>query len=894
MFPGTLRRARCFVELKFKIEESMKRIFLWVAFVLMAATFAAAQPLPELAVPENYKLSFAPDFSKDNFAGEETIQIRVLKTTPQIVLNSAQIDFQSATISSAGTTQTAKVTLDEEKEMATLAFDKPIAAGPATLHIVYSGILNNELRGLYLGKDHEGRKYAVTQFEATDARRAFPSFDEPDYKATFDVTVIADKGLSAISNGKVLSDTPGPGDAKHTVKFATTAKMSSYLVALAVGQFDYVEGQADGIPIRVWGPPGAKQNGTYALEVAEQCMKYYNHYFGIKYPFEKLDMIGLPDFAAGAMENTGFITYREVILLIDDKKASVGLHQTVATVIAHEMAHQWFGDLVTMKWWDDIWLNEGFATWMENKAVAAWKPEWHLELDDVQGTTGTLGVDSLQNTRPIHQAAETPAQIQELFDGIAYGKAASVLRMLEAYLGPETFRAGVDVYLKQHSYGNATADDFWKTLAEVSKKPVDQVMPTFVKQPGAPMVSVAAQCKGGGESVTLSQKRYFYDRSLFDRGNDELWQVPVCLKGENGAQKCVLLTKKEQTFSLPGCGSWVMANAGANGYYRTGYPSDGLGNMSHAAEKDLTPAERIMLLSDSWASVRVGEQKIGDYLALAEALQSDRTRAVLEQMAGQVTYIGDYLVTDNDREAYEQWVRRLFSPIAKELGWAPKPGESDETKSLRARIMSVLGHAGRDPEVIADARKLTDQALRDPGTLDHTIAVTAFRLSAENGDSALYDELVNHLQQKGGNLEDYYIYFQAIARFKDPNLLQKTLDFAVSPSVRTQDSLGLISAVMQNPAGTRVAWDFVRGHWTDIEKVGGGFISGEVVNATSVICDSGMRDEVQDFFATHKVPTAERTLKQSLERINYCVDLKSQQTPQLALWLERQGAAPGQ
>ena len=873
----------------------MKRISLLIASFMLTATFAAAQRLPELAVPENYKLTFAPDFNNDNFTGEETIQIRLLKATPEIVLNSAQIDFQSATISSAGTTQTAKVTLDKDKELATLALDKPIAAGPATIHIQYTGILNNELRGLYLGKDHEGRKYAVTQFEATDARRAFPSFDEPDYKATFDVRVVADKGLSAISNGKVVSDTPGPGDGKHTVKFATTAKMSSYLVALAVGQFEYVEGEVDGIPIRVWGPPGAKQDGTYALEVAEQCMKYYNHYFGIKYPFEKLDMIGLPDFAAGAMENTGLITYREVILLLDDKKASVGLHQTVAIVIAHEMAHQWFGDLVTMKWWDDIWLNEGFATWMESKAVAAWKPEWHLELDDVQQTTNTLGVDSLKNTRPIHQAAETPAQIQELFDGIAYGKAASVLRMLEAYLGPDTFRAGVDQYLKEHSYGNATADDFWKTLAQASKKPVDQVMPTFVKQPGAPMVSVQTQCNSGTSTVSLSQKRYYYDRSLFEGGNDELWQVPVCLKEENGkGEKCVLLTKKEQTFSLPACGSWAMANAGANGYYRTGYSSEAIRGMGQSAEKELTPAERIVLLSDSWASVRVGEQPIGDYLALAEGLQSDRTRAVLEQMAGQVSYIGDYLVTDNDRDAYEQWVRRLFSPIVKELGWTAKPGESDETKELRARIMGVLGHAGRDPEVIAEARKLTDQALRDPSTIDHTVAFTAFRLAAENGDAPLYDDLMNHLQQKGGSLEDYYLYFQAIAQFKDPKLLQKTLDFAVSPGVRSQDSLGLISAVMENPAGTRVAWDFVRNHWTDIEKVGGGFTSGEVVGATSVICDAGMRDEVQDFFATHKVPTAERTLKQSLERINYCVDLKSHQTSQLSSWLERQAASPGQ
>jgi len=453
----------------------------------------------------------------------------------------------------------------------------------------------------------------------------------------------------------------------------------------------------------------------------------------------------------------------------------------------------------------------------------------------------------------------------------------------------------VDTYLKRHAYGNATADDFWKTLAEVSKKPVDQVMPTFVKQPGAPIISVKMQCSGASAAVTLSQTRYFYDRSLFEQGNSELWQVPICLKEDGGkGQKCVLLTKKEQTFTLPACGSWVMANAGANGYYRSGYSSEAIRSISKNAETDLTPAERIFLLSDSWASVRVGQQPIGDYLALAEGLQTDRTRAVLEQMAAQVNYISEYLVTDQDRDAYEQWVRKLFSPLAKELGWSPKPGESDETKELRGRIMSVLGQAGRDPEVIAEARKLAELALKDPTAVDHTAAFTAFALSAQNGDSALYDDLMNHLQQKGSSLEEYYIYFQALSQFRDPKLLQRTLSFAVSPAVRSQDSLGLIAAVMQNPAGTRVAWDFVRAHWTDIEKVGGGFTSGEVVGATSSICEAGMRDEVQDFFSTHKVPTAERTLKQSLEKMDYCVDLKSRQTPQLASWLEHQGPSAGQ
>lgn len=858
------------------------------------AAVASAQRLPELAAPENYKLNFAPDFDKDNFAGEETIQIRVLKPTSQIVLNSAEIEFEEATISSGGTTQTARVTFDKVKEMATLAFDKGIQPGGASLHIKYAGILNDQLRGLYLGKDKEGRKYAATQFEATDARRAFPSFDEPAYKATFDITVVADKAHSVISNAKVLSDTPGPGESKHTVKFATTAKMSSYLVALAVGEFEYVEGQADGIPIRVWGTPGTKQDGAFALEVAQQCVKYFNHYFGIRYPFEKLDMIGLPDFAAGAMENTGLITYREVILLIDDKKASVGLHREVATVIAHEIAHQWFGDLVTMKWWDDVWLNEGFATWMENKAVAAWKPEWQLELDDVQGTAGSLSVDALKNTRPIHQPAETPAQIQELFDGIAYGKAAAVLRTLEAYLGPDTFRAGVDQYLKQHSYGNATADGFWKTLAQVSKKPVDQIMRTFVKQPGAPMVSVQKGCTGGSSTVTLSQKRYFFDRALFQSGNDELWQVPVCLKGsEKGQSKCVLLTKKQDTFDLPGCGSWVMANAGAHGYYRTGYSSDAIRAIGRNLEKDLTPAERIVLLNDSWSSIRVGEQPIGDYLALAEGLQSERTRAVVEEFTGQLEYISHHFVTDGDREGYEQWVRRLLTPAAKELGWTPKPGESDETKTLRSRVMHTLGYAGRDPEVLAEARKLTEQALENPASIDHTIAFTAFSLAAQNGDPGLYDKIMERLQKKGASLEEYYLYFQTAARFSDPKLLQRTLEYALTPAVRSQDTLGLISVVMENPAGTRVAWDFVRAHWPEVEKVGGGFTSGQVVAATSVFCDAGMRDEAQDFFTAHKVPTAERTLKQSVEQMNYCVDLRSRQTPQLSSWLEQRGGASG-
>ncbi|HEY4904624.1 MAG TPA: M1 family metallopeptidase [Candidatus Sulfotelmatobacter sp.] len=869
----------------------MKRILAVITFVVAALSFAAAQRLPETATPENYKLTFTPDLEKATFEGEETIAIKVLKATSEITLNAADIDFHDVSITSGGATQKAKVTPEKDKEMVVLSVDKPLAAGPASIHITYSGILNSEMRGFYLGKDDQGRKYAATQFEATDARRAYPSFDEPDYKATFDITAVADKDMVAISNSKETSDTPN-GD-KHTVRFAPTPRMSSYLAALVIGKFEYIEGSADGIPIRVWGTPGKKEMGKFALESAEHILSYYDKYFGIKYPYGKLDLIGLPDFSAGAMENTGCITFREVILLIDEQHGSVGLKKTIASVIAHEMAHQWFGDLVTMKWWDDIWLNEGFATWMSSKPVEAWKPEWHFELDDVSDASGTMNVDSLANTRPIHQAAETPAQIQELFDGIAYGKAAAVLHMLEAYLGEDTFRAGVNAYLKQHQYGNATADDFWDAQAKTSKKPVDQIMPTFVKQAGVPIINLKSQCAGNSTSVTLDQQRYFSDRTKFEAPNDQLWQIPICLKGSGeGSKKCELLTKKEQTFTIPGCSTWALGNAGATGYYRVGYQPDAVRALAADAENKLTPGERIALQSDVWASVRIGREPVGDYLALAQGLQADRTRAVLNDLIARLDYIGTYLVNDSDRDTYRAWLRGYLAPFKNEMGWETKPGDSDEMKEMRSGLLNALGNDARDPEALAAARQIADKALDDPASVDRQLAGSAFRVAALNGDAAFYDRLAAGLKNPKSP-EEYYMRLFTLAEFSDSKLLQRTLDYAISPDVRSQDALGLITSVLGNPAGEKVAWDFIQSHWDAVQKAGGPFASAQVVGATSVFCSSNMRDQVTDFFAAHKVEAAERTYKQSIERINNCVDLKTQQEPQLASWLGQHGTAGG-
>ena len=869
----------------------MKRILAVLAFALTTLSLAAAQRLPEVAVPESYKLSFTPDLDKATFEGDETISIRVLKPTSQITLNAVDIEFHEVSIASGGTTQKATVTPDKDKEMVALAVEKALSAGPATVHITYAGTLNSEMRGFYLGKDDQGRKYAATQFESTDARRAFPSFDEPGYKATFDITTVADKGQVAISNSKVSSDTPGPGD-RHTVRFATTPKMSSYLAALVVGNFEYIEGEADGIPIRVYSTPGKKEMGKFALETAEHVLSYYDKYFNIKYPYGKLDLIGIPDFSAGAMENTGCITFREVILLIDEKQGSVDLKKTIASVIAHEMAHQWFGDLVTMKWWDDIWLNEGFATWMSSKPIESWKPEWNFNLDDVSNTGGTLNTDSLANTRPIHQAAETPGQIMELFDGIAYGKAASVLRMLEAYLGEQTFRAGVNAYIQKHQYANATADDFWEAQAKTSKKPVDHIMPTFVKQAGVPIINVKSQCTGNSTAVALDQRRYYFDREKFQASNDQLWQVPLCMKSSSGAEKCELLTKKEETFTLPGCSTWVLANAGATGYYRAGYQPDAVRALANDAESKLTPAERIALQTDIWASVRVGREPVGDYLALVQGLGSDRNRAVMDDVLFRLNFIGRYLVTENDRESYRTWLRGYLSPMLKDVGWEPKAGESDEQRTLRSRLFNALGYDARDPEVLAQARKIADKALDDPSSVDRQIAGGAMALAALSGEEDFYGRLMTALKNPKSP-EEYYMYLFTLPQFSDPKLLQRTLDYAISPDVRSQDALGLVTSVMGNPEGQKLAWDFVLAHWDAVQKVGGPFASAQVVGSTSSFCDTHMRDQVVEFYSAHKIEAAERTYRQSIERIDNCVDLKSQQEPQLASWLGQHGSAVG-
>ena len=863
----------------------------WFLFALLGLTsLGSAQRLPQTAVPTNYKITFEPNFTNDTFTGDETIQIKVPKQTGQIVLNAAEIKFQEVTLKSHGKTQTATVTPDEKSEMATFAFANPVPAGDAELHIKYTGTLNGQLRGLYLSKTKE-RKYAVTQFEATDARRAFPSWDEPDYKATYDISAIVDSGDTAISNTKIEKDIAGPTAGKHTLQFATSPKLSTYLVALLVGDWKCVSDEVDGIPLRVCSVPGKEQMGRMALEDTKHIVHYYDQYFGIKYPFGKLDQIAIPDFQAGAMENAGAITYRESLLLADPKTTPDSQKAEIADVIAHEIAHQWFGDLVTMKWWDDIWLNEGFATWMSSKPLEAWKPEWKMNEEDVSADSGSMNVDSVRATRPIHQPADTPGEINALFDGIAYGKTAAVLRMVESYVGPDTFKAGVNRYLQQHAYGNATAEDFWNTQTAVSKKPVDKVMSTFVMQPGVPFIDVSSKCEGSKTLVTLSQKRYYFDPALFNQNSNEVWNIPVCMQGMSvgpnpGARECELLTAKQQTFTLPTCSSWVFPNAGATGYYRYGFDTAALKGAS--LDTALKPEERVSLVSNEWALVRAGRHSVPQYLSLANALHNDRDSTVLGQIIDRVGYIGRNLVTDQDRPEFQSWVRSFFKPVLNDIGMMPKPGEPPTMSDLRAKLYGVLGGpTGNDPDVIAQSQKLTQEYMQSPDNVPPDLVSVAVNIAAINGNAALYDEYRAKLNQ-AKTPQEYYTYFYALGSFRDPALLEKTLDFALTDQVRNQD-LYIIGDVMQSRFGGPLAWDFVKSHWDQLMKKTGGSIggAGAALGGTGSFCDARMRDDIKAFYEQHKLPGTERAFRQTQESINNCISLKDRQEQVLAQWLHQ-------
>jgi aminopeptidase N/puromycin-sensitive aminopeptidase len=851
-----------------------------ISFVPTIVNPANAQRLPSTAIPEHYALTLTPDLKNATFAGVESIDLILKNPTDSITLNSAEIAFQSVTITDAGTQQPATVSLDANNQQATFHFSQRLPAGKATLSIRYTGILNNELRGFYLSKT-ERRNYAVTQFESTDARRAFPSFDEPALKTTFDISLVVDKGDTAISNSPISSDTPGPSEGKHTITFLTTPKMSTYLVALLVGDFQCTSGEQDGVAIRSCATPDKVALTPYSVEVAKFMLHYYNTYFGIPYPLKKLDLIALPDFEAGAMENFGAITYRETTLLLDEKTASIASKQQVAVDIAHEMAHQWFGDLVTMQWWDNVWLNEGFATWMENKSVAAMYPEWHMDQVVAADLDNTLNIDAQPTTRPIRATAETPDEINQMFDGIAYGKAGHVLVSVENFVGPETFRRGVHNYLAAHLYANATAEDFWNAETEASHKPVDRIMGSLVAQPGVPLLTFGEPSHG---DVSIAQTRFYLSPSIANP--KQKWVLPICFKSEVSGQACVVLNPDDMNLHVPS-DAVFFANAGGTGYYRSMYPSSVYKSQLENAETRFTPPERISLIGDEWARLRANKATAGEYLDLVAALKDDPNSRVLQSALDgvEILYVR-VAASSREKDALAAWVRNTFAPRYAKLG-PPSADDSPNTRELRAQLFGILGFYGKDPSILAEAREIAERYLADPSSVDPTLRETAVAVAARNGDAQLFDKLL-HVYETSTNPEFQTSALRRLAEFEDPKLVKRALDLAVSDKVRNQDAAFQLSVALTIDENRRQAWQFIQAHWDKVQAQFTANMGATLVASTQAFCSQSDRDNVEQFFATHKVAAADVSLRHAIEHINGCIELRALQEPELKTWLASQ------
>ncbi len=851
-----------------------------VCLIFSFASRARAQRLPPTVVPTHYALAFTPDLKAATFTGQESIDVTLAEPASHITLNALEIAFQSVTVSAAGKQQTAIVSLDPAKEQATFTFPEKLPAGEATLSIAFTGILNNKLRGFYLSKT-DRRNYAVTQFESTDARRAFPCFDEPAFKAAYDISLTIDTADTAISNGPIISDTPGSAAGKHTLKFLTTPKMSTYLVAFLVGDFQCTAGEQDGVALRVCSTPDKVALTSFALDIAKFALHYYDTYFGIHYPLKKLDLIGIPDFEAGAMENFGAITFRESLLLIDPKTAPLAVKKEVALDITHEMAHQWFGDLVTMKWWDNIWLNEGFATWMENKATGVMHPEWNMDENVAEDENNTLNVDAMPTTRAIRAQANTRDEIEQMFDSISYGKASDVLLMVENYLGEETFRKGVHAYLAAHEYGNATAEDFWNAQTATSHKPIDKIMESLVAQPGEPLLTFGAPARG---RVSVNQMRFFLSPGI-KPDPAQKWIIPVCFKNGSGMPECQIMTPETSSLKIPTT-NLFFANANGKGYYRSTYAPSRYAAIVDQVETALTPAERISLTGDEWAQARANKATVGDYLNLVAALKADPEAGVVGNATGAVSAIIDQVAsTPEEKAALAAWIRRTFAPVYAKLG-PPSPGDSPNTRQLRAHLFGLLGYYGKDPAILAKAGQIAENYIANPASVDPTLGQTALAVAAENGNAALFDKL-QHVFETSTDPELQESALRLLAQFLDPALVERSLDYALSGKVHNQDAAIQIAIALQIPEIQDQAWMYLESHWDKASTFLTPELGADLVSSSGSFCSAEARDSVQSFFTAHKVPAADTYLKHAIERIDGCIELRRLQDPNLKSWLEQ-------
>jgi puromycin-sensitive aminopeptidase len=850
--------------------------------------------LPRTVTPVRYELTLEPDLTNFTFAGTCRTEVEVATSTGVVVLNAIELEVTSASvIDPDGREQPAtSIHLDEATERLTLEFAAPISAGTATLVTAFTGTLNDKLHGFYRSTftDTEGNDQviATTQFEATDARRAFPCWDEPDFKAVFAVTLVVDADLAALSNASETSRAPR-GDGKHVVTFADSMKMSTYLVAFIVGPLDVTEPViANGKPLRIAYPRGKGHLTDYALEVGKFCLEFFADYYGIDYPGDKLDLIAVPDFAFGAMENLGCVTFREVLVLVDTATSTQPELQNVTDVIAHELAHMWFGDLVTMKWWNGIWLNEAFATFMEMLATDAFRPEWERWTSFGLSRTAAFDVDALKTTRPIEFPVISPEDAEGMFDILTYEKGAAVVRMLEQYLGEDEFRDGIRLYLSTHAYGNTETTDLWDALEQSTGEPVRRIMDSWIFQGGFPVIDV--DLVDEGSTLRFTQQRFGYagdigeDDPVTDAEQaDEQWVVPLIFSSATDGNvnfEKVLLEGPSTDVDLFERIDWVLVNTEGTGFYRAQYAPTLRDGLVARAQEELSPIERYGLVDDAWAAVLAGNLSTPEYLDLVLGFGAETDLSVWERMIGGLVGL-DRLVDGPAREKLQDAIRDLAQPALNRLGLEPRDGESDRDRELRGALLDLLGVLGQDKAAQATARGLYASSTNDAGTVDPALVAASVSIIAANGTTEDFDEFVARFKG-AGNPQEELRFLSALADFDDAGLITKLLGMTLTDEVRTQNAPYLVRRAMGNREHGPLVWQYVQDNWGAINER---FPSNSIVRMLEGIrglSKPEVADTVFAFFEDHEVPQGDKTLAQHLERLEVNVALRAREAERLA------------
>ena len=818
-------------------------------------------------VPNSYRIFLTPDLKTATFAGRVEIDVDVITPGPSFTLHAIELELGAASLSGAGTTlRSAEPTLDPKYETATFIFDEPLPVGPATIEIAFTGILNDQLHGFYrstftdvMGVTHV---IATTQFEHSDARRAFPCWDEPSFKATYQVNLTVPSELAAYSNSPELANTD-LGNGQRTVSYVPTMKMSTYLVAFVIGPFEQTEAlDVNGTPLRIVYPTGKGHLTDLALEAGAFALKFFSEYFDIPYPGDKLDMVAIPDFAFGAMENLGCITYRETALLVDPAGASLAEMQRVAEVVAHEIAHMWFGDLVTMEWWEGIWLNEAFATFMQILCTNAFRPQWKMWVSFGVDRDAALQIDGLHSTRPIEYEVISPDDTRGMFDILTYEKGGSVLRMLEQYLGEETFRDGIRHYLVTHSYANTVTTDLWDALEETSGQPVRAMMNTWILQGGHPLVTLAAG--------TLRQQPFAYAKSSGESAIGSSWLVPVLTRPLKGGPTSRHLLSDEAlsvTDELP-----VVLNAGGSGVFRSRYGAAELEALaSHVGE--LEELERATLLADSWALLLAGQIRWDAFVASARGLGDQDEPNPWGTVAGAVDYAKRALAPEQQTKL-AALVRQLFGPQFERLGWDASRSESDLTPQLRAIVLGALGTVGGDESIREEAARRFDA-----NELDGDLARTILRIVATENRPGDYDTFLKRYQSAATPQEEQR-YLWGLADFADETLAFNAAERCYN-EFRNQDGAIVLGLLSRNATTGPAVWRFFTSRWQEtIEKLPANTLSRLALGIPTYIADPVFAEQVADFHESHPLAGEQRTVEQAIERMRvglaFCSALRSQ------------------